>query len=246
MLSNNPPIADRLALENTELLAEVERLAERSNAAPREIRTDADLDAVARLVTDARALGKRVDSQRVQDKEPFLTAGREVDTFFKAPIDRLARIGSAFQRIADDHARARAAEARRKAEEEAAKARAEAQRQREIAERAAEAERVKAASKAEDRAGNAEAKAEAADRIAAAPAADLVGQTTTASGVTATGKTVWSYEITNYDLIPLDLMRPYLKREHVDAAIKQFVKFHNNTKPMAGVRIFEEVRVAIR
>ncbi len=195
MLSNNPPIADRLAVENTDLLAEVDGLAKRANAAPREIRTDADLDEVARLVTDARA---------------------------------------------------KAAEARRKAEEEAAKARAEAQRQREIAERASEAARVKAASRAEDRAGNAEARAEAADRIAAAPAADLIGQTTTASGATATGKTIWSYEVTDYDLIPLDLLRPYLKREHVEAAIKQFVKFHNSTKPLAGVRIFEDIRASIR
>lgn len=246
MLSNNPPIADRLALDHTELLAQVDELAGRANVAPREIKTDADLDTVAKLITDARALGKRVDGKRVDEKEPFLTAGREVDAFFKTAIDRLARVGAAFQTIADNHARAKVAEARRKADEDAAKARAKAQRQREIAERAAEAERPKAAANAEVRAAAAEAKAEETSQIAAASVADLVGKTTTASGATATGKTVWSYEITDYDKIPLDLLRPYLKREHIDAALKSFVKFHNNAKTIEGVRIFEDVRASIR
>jgi len=246
MLSNNPPIAARLTIECEALIADVDRLAERANAAPRQIRTGTDLDAVTQLVKDARALDKRVDAARVAEKEPYLTAGREVDSFFKPTLDRLSRIAVAFQRIADDHARAQAAEARRKAEEEAARARAEAQRQREIAERAAAAERARTAAKAEDRAAVADARAEEAERLAAAPSASLVGQTTTASGVTASGKAVWVHEITDYDRIPLDLLRPYLKREHVEAALRQFVKFNTNTKPLTGVKIFADVKASIR
>ena len=174
MLSNNPPIADRLAVDHTDLLAQVDALAARANEAPRAIKNAEDQATVAHLVSDARALRSRVDKTRMAEKEPYLSGGRAVDGFFKAPIERTDRIGDAFQRIADEHARQVAAEARRKAEDEARKARDEAQRQREIAERATAAERQKAAAKAEDRAIMADAKAHEAERTATAPGASLV------------------------------------------------------------------------
>ena len=246
MLSNNPPIADRLAVDYTDLLVEVEALASQANEAPRKITSEEDQAIVAGLVASARKLRARVDGARVAEKEPYLSGGREVDSFFKASIERMDRVAAAFQRIADDHARAAALEARRKADEAAAAARAEAQRQREIAERAAAAERSKVAAKAEDKAVLADAKAEEAERAAAAPASDLIGKSITGDGLSVTGREVWAFEITDYAEINLNALRPYLKRDAVEAAIKQFVKFNTNTQPLPGIRIFADVRAAIR
>lgn len=243
---NAPPsLSEILAEKYVPLAKSVEAIAERANSAPRKISSDADLSVIGKLVVDARDVFKQAEKARETEKEPYLTGGKEVDAFFSIFKERLKRIGDVFNAIADDHARAVAAEARRKAEEEARIARAEAERQAEIARRAEEANRPKTADKHDARAAEAEHRAEQAEAVASAPAADLVRNRLDTS-VLSTARTEWAFEITDYSAIPLDVLRPYLKREHVEQALRAFVKINRDATPVKGVRIFADTRAAFR
>lgn len=243
---NSPPSLKTILAENyAELALDVETIAARATAAPRAIKSADDLNSIAALVTDARALNKTVDAKRKAEKDPHLQAGREVDQFFAIFGERLERIQTFYQRIADDHARAKAAEERRRAEEEARKLREEAVRQAEIARRAEEAGRAKTAETHGARAEVAQERAELADAIAAAPAADLVRERTE-SGVLSTAKTEWTFEIVDLAKVPLEALRPYLKRDAIEAAIRALVKLQKDQVPLEGVRIFQDVKAVLR
>ncbi len=241
---NNPPtIVEILTEQYADLASRVDAIASRANTAPRAIKSDADLNTIGTLIRDTRLLAKEADQSRTAEKAPHLQAGRDVDAFFKAHGDRLDRIASTFQKIADDHARAVAAEARRKAEEEARKAREEAERQAEIARRAEEANRIRTADKHEARAEAALAQAEQAEAVAAAPAADLI-RSRMESGVLSTATTTMAFEITDYDAIPLNSIRAYFKRDAVEAALRMAIKM--GVRELQGVRIYEDVKASFR
>lgn len=192
---------------------------------------------------DARALARQANTTRVAEKEPFLTAGRGVDTFFKTMTDRIDRISTFFQKIADDHQRAVAAEARRKAEEEARKAREEEEKRLAQALAAKEANRDKHAEQHTAKAEAAGERADQAEAIANASAADLTRQRLD-SGVLASSQEKWTFEITDFDAIPLDKLRPYFNRAHVEQAVRLAVK--QGHRDLAGVRIFEDIKASFR
>jgi len=242
---NQPPLLERLAADYAALSGCIDAIAARANGAPRKITTDADLDVVGAIVVDASALVRKAEAHRKDEKDEFLRSGRDVDAFFKNFIDRIDRIKQAFQAIADIYQREKVAEARRLAEEVARKARDEEERQREIARRADEANRAKTADKHGAKADEAAAIADEAEALAASSAADLT-RTRTASGTLATAKTEWAFEITDYEVVPLDKLRPYLKRDAVESAIRALVKVHQDKSPMTGVRIFQDIKASFR
>jgi hypothetical protein len=241
---NQPPsLFERLAEDHAQLRHSLECLASRATAAPREIKSQDDLRVIGTLIIDARDLAKKATLARVAEKEPFLTAGREVDTFFKTITDRLDRISQFFQKLADDHQRAVAAEARRKAEEEARAAREEEAHRLALAAKAEDANREK---HAEQHTAKAEAAGFAADRAEAtanASAAALTRQRFD-SGVLATSKEAWAFEVIDFDAIPLDKLRPYFTRAHIEQAIRMAVKMGH--RELAGVRIFEDIKASFR
>ncbi|KAA2237717.1 hypothetical protein [Salinarimonas soli] len=245
---NNPPPlghAEILAERHADVRRDVEAVAARATAAPRAIKTEADLDAIGTLVKDIGALVRRIDTRRTTEKAPHLQAGREVDAFFGVFTDRLEKIRETFQAIADDHARKKAAEERAAREAEARRAEAEAERQREIARRAEEANRLKTAEKHDARAEVAADQAAQATAAAQAGAADLI-RTRTASGTLATGRTEWTFEITDFAAIPLEVLRAYLPRAEIEKAIRAHVRVNKGAMPIPGVRIFEDVRASFR
>ena len=234
---------DRLSDDHRDLLNRVEELAARANNGPREIKSDDDLDACGQLSLDAAALTKELDAARVEEKRPYLEAGRDVDGFFGTPIDRLKRIKTAFEGVASAYMRAVAERKRREAEEAARKAREEEEARLEAARKAAEANRLKTAVSHQDKAIDASHRAEEAEIVAAAPVEDLT-RTTTASGIAAKGKTEWDFEIEDFQAIPLDRLRMLLKRAEVEAAIARAIK--NGERNIPGVRIFERVVARFR
>lgn len=234
---NLPPLSERLGLDYGEDVRATEALAARANAAPREITGDEDLHLIRTLVGDARTLSKTIDAKRVEEKAPHLEAGRTVDEFFGALTKRLARIADAFQRIADDHATKLAKEAKRRAAEEAALKRAEEEKARAAARAAEEAARPKVAAKAD---AKAEEAARAAAELEAKPAADFVPL---ASDGEALGKLEWTYEVEDPNAIDLVALRPYLKLDAVEVAIRAFMKMGG--RKLAGVRIFQKVKAKI-
>ncbi len=228
---NNPPLADRLAIDHAGLLAEVEALAARANTAPKKITDDASAEAVAKVRKDATAFFKNVDMIRTEEKEPHLQAGRTVDDFFRPMLDRSKKMREFFIGVEDDLAREVAAEERRRRDEEARKAREEAARQREIADRQAAAARPVAAAKAEDKAAAAEVRAE---RLETAPF------------VPETAKAEWAFCIVDVEKIDLNALRAFIGQDVVEKAIRQHMRIHKGSRPIAGVEFFEDFKAKRR
>jgi hypothetical protein len=240
-----PPVRDILTEKYAGLLSEVERIAGLANDAPKKVDSDTALAQAGDLVKGARQLVKRLDAARTSEKEPHLTAGREIDAFFKVWTERLDRIAKIIEDRATEWQRAKAAEARRLADEEARRQAEEAARQREIARRAEEANRPATAAKHEDRAEAADDQAQRAQAIASSSAADLT-RIRSSTGTVVSARQEWAFEITDYAAIPLDVLRPYLARADVEKAIRSHVRINKNTVPIPGVRIFEDVKANFR
>ena len=244
---NNPPatLEETIAGRLKEKLASLEALAKRADKAPRKIDGDADLEKIGTLIKDANVLKRAFESDRVTEKEPFKAAADKVDEIFKAYKTRLERIASTFQAIADDYARKKAAEERAEAARIAKEKADEAERQSELARKAEEAGKGKTATKHEGRAEEAFYQAEAAARAASQSAADVNRQRLN-SGVLATATEKWTFEILDFQKIPLDAIRPYLKRDAIEAAIRQHINIHKDSAPLEGVRIFKDVKASFR
>lgn len=242
--NNPPPIRDILAEKHGHAIQDLEAIATRANAAPKEIKDDADLVAVSTIVSDARALVKKLDSARTAEKEPYLSGGREVDGYFREQTDRLDRIVNALTMRATEYQRAKAAEARRLAEEKERAEREEADRQRRIADEEAARSRPIAAAKHEAKAEAAEDRAAEAAAKAQTAAADTTR--VRAAGVTVSARTEWTFEITDWNRIDLNALRPHFKREDVEKAIRQYVRNNKGSAPLAGVRVYEDVKANIR
>ena len=178
-------------------------------------------------------------------KDPYLTAEREIDGFFKTNFkERLDRISKAFQDLADEHQRAKAAEARAAAIAEANRLRAEEEKRLELQRKAEEAGRAAHAAGHAAKADEATAKREEQEAIAASSAADLTRQRFD-SGTLATAKTEWAFiEFTDFRKVPLDVLRPYLKREDVEKAIRTAVKM--GIHQIDGCRIEETTKAVFR
>lgn len=233
---NNGPLLETLNDSTHSMRAAVEAIAARANAAPRTIKSQNDLDTVGSLIRDTSTLNKEIEDRRKAEKDPYLNAGRQVDAFFGEMTDRLDRVKKAFQAIADDYARAKAAEERAKREEEAAKARAEEERKR------IEAEEAKRTSTKERKAVEAETLAMKADRLEAAATASASDILSDSIGISA--RAPWTFEITDFGAIPLADLKPYFKRDEIEKAIRQYVK--QGHRELKGVRIYQDVKARFR
>lgn len=89
-LSNNPPLADQLAIDHEALRAEIAAALD-GLAAP-SIASDEDVVAAREIVRPLRTLQATVETTRVAAKAPYLAAERDVDGFFatlRAGLDTL-------------------------------------------------------------------------------------------------------------------------------------------------------------
>lgn len=244
---NKPPevsaLIDRLRDEFAELFAEAESAAFAGSNIPEKIKDEAAntkaTDAVKRMGTALKA----VEDARVLEKEPYLTASREVDGFFK----EMKTVIDVAKRTAEDrigvYLRAKAAEERRAQEEIERKAREEAERQRLAAEKARADKNADAEAAAIDEAAEAERQEQEAASRASASIADR-SRSRTSSGNMSSLRTVWDFEIENVDAIPLDVLRPYLTRAVIEKAIGSYVR--SGRRELKGVRIFETTKTSIR
>lgn len=238
---NAPPIEELLASISAELLAGLDPIAERANGLPKVIKTEADLALVTPVVVDAKALSKKIEKMRTDEKAPYLAGGRAVDAFFNPSKARLDRIASVFERLAGDFQREKIATQRREAEEAERKAAADAERLRREAEEVVKPEtkqkRLDAAAEADN----------AADRAAAAATAETadLAKVTTAGG-TVRGQTFWNFAIEKYDDVDLNSIRDFIDRDAVEKAIRAKIKIQKGNTEINGVRVFEDVKTSIR
>lgn len=241
--SNKAPLSVVLENDFTELREEVDRAIAHAETLPRAIKGDADLAAIGTCITDLRALAKKIDGIRMDEGRPILEAQRGINDHFKNLANLLTDASEPLQRAADDHARRKAAEERARAQREAEEARRKAEEERQRAEAARSAE---AAAKAEGRAEALEARAERADEAASASAAELVR--TRVSGVTASAKTEWSFNITDYQKLiePFGPLGPFIARAEIEKALRTFVRINKGGARLPGVDFFEDVKSTFR
>lgn len=242
-----PPLKDILAENYAHFAREIEDIAGRANNAPKAVKSDDDLDAVGVIVKDAKAMLKRVDGARKEEKEPHLQAGREVDGFFKVMAERLDRIATALEDRATEYQRAKAAEARRKAEEEARKLREKEEAERRKAEEAAAAGKDRMADRAELRAEQAAEKAAEAQRQAEAKAADLA-RSRGASGTLASAKTVTKVRIVDLLEVQRSMgpLGPYVDSDMIQKAANTWLRVTKGAGSIPGLEVYDDVKATFR
>lgn len=243
--NNPPPLPEILAENYAALFAEVEAIAVRATSAPKKVKNAADVEAVGVIIKDAKALAKKIEGARVLEKEPHLTANKQIDGTFKPPTDRLGNIATVLNDRATEYQRALLAEQRRKDEEIARKAREAEQAAIEKARKAEEEGRAAVASRAETRAEIEADKAADAERRAEASNADIARQRM-ASGGTAGVRTTQKVRITAIAELNLGPLGPYIDREAVQKAANAWLRVTKGAETMAGLEVFDDVQANFR
>lgn len=231
---NLPPLKERLAADYQSLIARANELGEAATRAPETIGDDETLGKVGDLVKLIAACIKAADAARVNEKEPFLVGGRQVDGFFKTVTDRLTATKRNLETRVGVYLR-------RKAEEERLRRHEEECLKRE------EAERLAAQARTEtdlDRAVEAEQEALAAEKAADATPAELARTRSADLGSVSTLRTSWEFEVVDWDAVPLDVLRPYIARADIEKAIRAFVRAGH--RELKGVRVFETQTAMVR
>lgn len=219
-------VRDNLAEKFRDLAKRAADLAGMLERAPKTVDNVDDADKLSEAVRQCSAFLKLANETRVGEKEPFLTAERAVDGFFKAMSTPVEATKNALLRVRTDYDVAVEMAARQRREEEARRAREEADRL------AAEA-RTKAD---QGRVAVAEARAEETHAATKVTAAELT-RTRTDTGVTTSLRSEWVHEVTEAKKVPRKFCVPDEKL--LRAAVKSAVT-KDNACPLEipGVRIF--------
>lgn len=242
---NDPPLKERLALEYQALVDEAGTIAADAEGVRKEVEDDKQLGVLGGVVIKAREFSKRADDARKAEKEPFLTAGRDIDAFFAVLTERMGNIMATLGRLATDYQRQKEAKARQEREAAAAALRAEEARQRELAEAEAARNRPTAAARKTAVAEQTADRAAEAGAAARAPAPELT-RTRAGDGTLATTTTKWAAEIVDYDALDLNELRQHIARADVEKALRSYVKVNRDSRPLAGVRIFKDTQATFR
>lgn len=100
---NEPPLADRLALDHADLVKRADEAAALVPTDVRAIASDEEAAAYTQTGVDIRAVLTDADAEFKREKQPFLDDGRTVDNFFRfrakldEAIKRLQRVTSDWQ-----------------------------------------------------------------------------------------------------------------------------------------------------
>lgn len=237
---NNPPtFAELLAQQTKPLVAEIDHLVRLADDCPAKVKGPADVETMGKVVLASRALRKVVEERRVVDKNPHLIAGETVDDHYRPLKMRLEETEKRLMLRVTTYQTAERQKETLRQQEEARKAAAAAEAAREKARLAEEAGKHAAAARANQAAANAEAKAQ----LAIEPVEPT--RTTFAGGMATTVKK-YDFQITDSNAIPLDDLRPYFSLSAIEVAVRAYVRAHKDSRPLAGVRIFEDMRAQFR
>jgi hypothetical protein len=147
-------IRDRLEALYTRVINRFKELTETADEVPAVIADETTATNVSDLVKLMKVAVKEADGARKIEKEPYLSAGQQVDAFFKTPCEQIEAKAADLQRRLTLYLQEKEAAERRRREEEAVAARERAQRlfdeaaqrdeERIAAEKLAEEQRAKA------------------------------------------------------------------------------------------------------
>ncbi|KQI68721.1 hypothetical protein AN189_07425 [Loktanella sp. 3ANDIMAR09] len=235
---NRAPIAEVLPADHADLVAEINRACvDAKNRTPAKITTENELTDAGKIITELRALAKKADGVRSDEKAPIIETGRAIDGFFRDLIQMIDGAITPLRSAADDFARRRAAEeaARRRREEEIAR------------EKAAAAQKRAENAKSPEAAAKAAAEQEAQEAVASG-AAQAKTQPVRGNGVTAGTRKTWDFEILDSSALrqSLGALGPFLDEASLEKAIRSFVKIHKGSTALPGVRAFEKTTTQFR
>ena len=240
---NKAPLSAVLDADFADLKADIEALLVKARAVNKAPQSDEEQAQLGNMILDLKAMQRRVDGVRAEEKKPILDASRELDAWFKGTMTGTETAVAVLQKKADDYVREQAAKARAKAQREAEELRA-----KEEAERAKSqaARTVQGAANADARAEQAAAQAERLEEAAAASAADLTRARV--GGVTASAKGAWVARITDYPaaIAPLGSLGHFIKEEAVRAALGAMAKVQKAGASWPGVSFGQEEKAAFR
>lgn len=222
---NQPPLADRLAVDHADLVKEATEAGALVPASIRAIETDEEAAAYTDTAAHIKGIIVQADAAFAVEKKPWLDGGRTVDDFFafrKALAEAVKRVTAALNARADA---IRAAV--RKAEAE------EAERARQAA--AAETERLQ-----KEAAAFGEEPPAPVTPVYVAPVAvkDMARIVSADTGNKAVVSTKWVHSVTDRAAVP----REYLMVD--DEAIKLAIK--RGVRSIPGVDIYETANTSIR
>lgn len=244
---NNPPddstiLTEKLTEKYDPQLKRRDELLDAAKRVPEEITDEKTAQKAVAFEKQLALAVKESETIRQAEKDPFLTGGKTVDSWFHGLMDPLnaALTTVTNRRVAYQ---AKKAEAERKIRQEAEdKARREAeeatQRAQEAADKARGPKTLEKAIKAEEAATEASQKADEAADAAAAPAADL-GRVHSSLGATGSFKMEWTGTITDLTTLDLDALRAYISFDELEKSVKRFAKQTKGKIPLAGADIKE-------
>lgn len=223
---NEPPLADRLALDHADLVKEATEAAALVPDQIRAIETDEEAAAYTDTAAAIKGILAQADAAFKVEKAPWLEGGRKVDDFFAAIRDPMKGAAARVKRALDDRANALLAAQRRAEAEAAAQARAVAE---------AETERLRKEAEAFDEPAPLPV---AVAYVAPTAAKDVARVVSSGTGNRAAVSTKWIHNVIDPAAVP----REYLMVD--DEKIKLAIKRGVRTIP--GVEIIETANTAIR
>jgi hypothetical protein len=269
---NKPAIltADMMARDFAYLEESLGEIAAKVKDCPPVVEDDDDLEIVREAVKRCQGASKRLETLRVESKEPYLAATRIVDGHFgklqelvgswKAAIEARAHRYLKKKEVAEKARReqeareaavrfAKAEDRRRQAEAERQKAEQELITSQQATQRISveQHQRQENARLQEARlraeAIQAEAEAFKTQKEAEAKPADLA-RTRSADGI-STLTSVWKFEVTDPHAIKLDdpVLRSFIPWNVVEAALNRYAKTHKGERPLEGVRFYLDTEI---
>lgn len=248
-------VADRLRMDYGATEETTAAILETARQLPKSVEDDGTLELYAKVVREARDHCQRVESLRKVEKEPYFRSGQAVDAFFNTMAERLTkgmkvlniRIDE-YQQEKLERARQEREAAERKARQEAEKAAAAAREAERKADRAkTAAARAEAEKQRRELEFEAKQKAQAAMMAqidSAASPAELTRQRLTEGGM-VTMKTTFEVEVVDYEKLPLDVLRPYIRRDAIDKAVRAWANATEHKATLPGVSITREEGAAV-
>lgn len=241
---NNPPLPDLLKDEFFALMDEVESLAKDANAAKaavddRGLNSDEDVLPLIEIGKAATKLTPKIDKTRLERTQPLRDDVETINGFFNVMKERVERIKKGFAAKVGEYDAAKRERERREAAERARIAQEEAQRK--LDEAAAAQHSVMSdvvmneAAEAEHRASRAAIEATKAG----------TGPTKTDAG-TVSQSAPWTFVVEDWDAIDLRELRDSFTVAEIEKAIRGHVRKHKNTKPLKGVRFYQEAKTSFR
>lgn len=242
---NRPPtLVETLTKEFEDLLNEVEALANKANAVKsvvdeKGLNTDDDVVPMVEVGREATKLVGSLDRKKLERTKPLRDDVDTINDFFKTMSLRVSRIKNAFGEKVGAYEEAKKERARREAAERARIAEEEA------------AAKLKEAAEAQhsvmgDVLLNEAVKAEEEAQMAATAAVKAgTGPTRTDAGtISQSGK--WTMEIIDAAKIPADVIVAQLGLADIEKAMRAHVRQFRDTRPVPGVRIFQETKTSFR